>query len=295
MTINLSQLPKPTVIEEVDFETILAEMLADFQTRYPAFDAPVESEPAYKQLEAAAYRETLLRQRINDSARAVLLAFSRGSDLDHLAALQDVVRLLLDPGDPNAVPPVAPTYESDERLLERVQLAPEGQSTAGPSGAYEFHGTSASALIADIDVASPAATQIVVTVLAVAGDGTPDQPLLDAVAAALADDRKVRPMTDQVSVQGATIVNYTIDATLDVYKGFDAETVRAAAESAVSSYAAANRKLGRSITDSGLKQALHQPGVHRVTLNSLLPPIISNAESAFCTSIIVAVGSIVDE
>jgi phage-related baseplate assembly protein len=295
MSINLSQLPKPEVIEELAFETVLSEMLADFQDRYGAFDAPVESDPAYKLLESAAYRETLLRGRINDAARAVLLAFSQKADLEHLAALQNVERLLLDPGDPLAVPPVAPTFESDERLIERVQLAPEGQSTAGPSGAYEFHGTSASALIADIAVASPSAVSVVVTVLALAGDGTPDQDLLDAVTAALADDRKIRPLTDQVTVQAATIVNYAVEAALDIYKGFDAETVRAAAAAAAAVYATENRKLGRSITDSGLKQALHRPGVHQVDLTSLLPPVIAADEAAYCTGIVVTVGSVVDE
>ncbi|WP_321367907.1 baseplate J/gp47 family protein [uncultured Desulfuromusa sp.] len=295
MSINLNELPAPEVVEELQFEAILAAMIADYQTRYPDFNALLESDPAYKQFEVAAYREVQLRQRMNDAARAVMLAFSQGTDLDHLAAIQDVARLLVDPGDPEAVPPIDPTYEADDNLRGRVQLAPESQSTAGPSGAYEFHGLSASGLVKDISVVSPAATQITINVLSAEGNGVPSQAVLDSVTAALVDDRKVRPLTDEVTVQAATVYDYNVDATLDIYKSFDAATILQAAESAVAIYVDENHRLGRAITDSGLKQALHRPGVHSVTLNSALPAAAAMNEAPYCTGITVGVGSLIDE
>ncbi len=47
----------------------------------------VESDPAYKILEVAAYRELLLRQRVNDASKLYYWPNAKGSDLDHLAAL----------------------------------------------------------------------------------------------------------------------------------------------------------------------------------------------------------------
>lgn len=91
--LDLSQLPPPEVVEGLSFETILAEMTADLKARDPAFDALVESDPAMKILEVAAYRELLLRQRVNDAARGVMLAYAAGADLDHLGALFGVKRL----------------------------------------------------------------------------------------------------------------------------------------------------------------------------------------------------------
>ena len=48
-TVDFSQLPPPVVVEQLDFETILAAMLADLQTRMAAtgtpFTALVESDP----------------------------------------------------------------------------------------------------------------------------------------------------------------------------------------------------------------------------------------------------------
>jgi phage-related baseplate assembly protein len=66
-TIDLSSLPAPGVIEELDFEVILRAMRDDLVARFPPI-APVidlQSEPARKLLEVCAYRELLLRQRVN--------------------------------------------------------------------------------------------------------------------------------------------------------------------------------------------------------------------------------------
>ena len=112
--IDLSQLPAPSIIEQLDFETILDEILADFLARDPSHTAPLESDPAYKILEVAAYRELLLRQRVNDGARGVMLAYAVGSDLDQIGANFSVRRLLIQPADPTTIPPTPAVYESDE-------------------------------------------------------------------------------------------------------------------------------------------------------------------------------------
>ena len=283
--IDLSQLSPPDVVESLDFETILDEMITDLQARDSAFNALVESDPAYKILEVAAYRELLIRQRVNDAALSVMLAYATGADLENLAALQNVARLVIDPGDPDADPPVDPTYESDEALRARVQLAPEGQSTAGPIGAYEYHALSAHGQVLDVSVVSPAAGEVTVTVLSTEGNGTPDQDLLDAVEDAL-NEETVRPLTDQVTVAGATIIQYAIEATLYFYEGPDRATVLAEAEAAAEAYTEAHRRMGHDITLSGLYAVLHQPGVQRVELTLPAANItVDTDEASFCTGI----------
>lgn len=288
--IDLSQLAAPDIVEALDFETILSAMVADLQARHPDFDATVESDPAYKVLEVAAYRELLIRQRVNDAARRMMLAYATGTDLDHLAALYGVERLLLDAGDPAAVPPVAPTWESDTALLRRVQLAPEALSVAGPEGAYLFHALSASAEVKDISVQSPTPGDVLITVLSTLGDGTPDAALVAAVDAALSAD-DVRPLTDQVTVQAATVVPYTVGATLYFYPGPDPEVVRQAAEDAVAAYVAEHHAMGHDIPLSGLYAALHQPGVQRVELTQpAVSLVVAADEAAYCTAITVTNG-----
>ena len=213
--IDLSQLPPPDVVEELDYEAILSSLLSNLRVLFPALTAEVESEPVYKILESGAYRNLLVLQRVNDAARSIMLAFATGSDLDHLVALLGVRRQTIREGDPEARPPVAPLYESDERLRHRAQLSLEGLSTAGPAASYEFHARRADPRVKDISVSSPAPGQVRVVVLSITGAGTPEADLIVAVRDAL-DDERVRPLCDSVTVEAAEIVPYTVAATLDL-------------------------------------------------------------------------------
>jgi phage-related baseplate assembly protein len=290
--VNLSQLQPPDVIEALDFETIFAAMLADLQARDPVFSALVESDPAYKILEVAAYRELLLRQRINDAAKSVMLALATGADLDQIAANYNVERLVIDPGNPTAVPPVAPTYESDADFRNRILLSLEGYTTAGSVGAYQFHALSASGDVKDVAVASPPLVpgQVNVAVLSRTGNGAASTPLVNTVYAALSVDT-VRPLCDAVVVQSAGIVNYSITAVLTLYPGVGQETALAAALAAAQAYAADMHRIGRDITRSGLFAALHQPGVQNVSLTApAADVVIAWNQAAWCTAINVTVG-----
>ena len=290
--VDLSQLAAPDVVETLDYEVILAAMVADLQSRDPAFTALVESDPAYKILEVAAYRETIIRQRVNDGAKAVMLAYAGGADLDQIAANYNVERLVLEEGDPDAIPPVAPTLESDTDLRRRVQLSFEGFSTAGPVGAYVFHALGADPDVLDVSVASPAPGDVVVSVLSRQGDGTASAELIAAVDAVLSSDT-VRPLTDNVTVQSATIVNYSVTAVLTVLPGPDGSVVLAQAQSALDAYIAETRRLGRDVTRSGLFAALHQPGVQNVTLTApAADVVIADDEASFCTGTNVTVGGV---
>lgn len=288
--VDLSRLPFPAVIEPLDFETIFAGMLADLIARYPDFDALVESDPTYKVLEVAAYRELGIRQRVNDSAKAITLAFAVGSDLDQVAALYNVPRLVIDPGDPNAFPPRDPVYESDTDLRRRVQLAYEGFSTAGPDGAYLFYSLGAHAQVLDASVYSPTPGEVVVSVLVRDGDGTAGAEVLAAVDAALNAD-SVRPLTDHVTVQSAAIVPFAVNASLTLYPGPDSDVVLADAMTRLNAYIADNHRLGRDITRAGLVAALCTAGVQNVALTAPAADVeITPQQASFCTGIAVVVG-----
>lgn len=292
--VDLAKLPFPDAVETLDFEVILAEMLADYQSRDPAFSALVESDPAYKVLEVAAYREVLLRQRVNEAVKAVTLAYANDADLDQIAARYNVQRLLIDAGNPDAIPPVAPTYESNDSLRRRVQLSFEGFSTAGPKGAYIFHALGADARVLDADAYGPPETPGVVrvAVLSNIGDGTAPPDLLAAVNVALSAN-DIRPLTDDVVVESAAIVEYAVEAILTLYDGPDSEVVLLAARTELDAYTELNRKLGRNVTLSGLYHALHQEGVQNVDLISPPASVVTEwNESAYCTSKSVEAGGI---
>ncbi len=86
-SVDLSQLPEPAIIAQPDFESIPADiktmMVSSFPEEYRAAVTralTLESEPLNIISRAMAFREMLLRQRINEAARACMLSHSRGSD-----------------------------------------------------------------------------------------------------------------------------------------------------------------------------------------------------------------------
>lgn len=237
--IDLSQLPAPQIVDVPDFETLLAERKAEFVALHPKDEQEavirtleLESEPVTKLLQENAYRELLLRQRINEAAQAVMVAYAMGGDLDQIAANYNVKRLTVTPADDDAVPPVAAVMESDEALRLRVPAAFEGLSVAGPTAAYEFHARSADGRVADASATSPAPAEVVLTVLSREGDGTAEKDLLDVVEKAL-NSENVRPVADRLTVRSAEIIPYRVEATIFLYPGPEAEPVMAAAKQVI--------------------------------------------------------------
>jgi len=291
--IDLSNLPAPAVVETPSFEAIRDAMLADLVARVPSFTALLPSDPAYAVLEVAAYRETVLRADMNDKAKAVMLAYAVGSNLDNLAALVNVQRKTLVPANPSAFPPTAAVMETDTDLRYRVQLAFEGISTAGPSGSYEFHALSVDT-IKDAVVAGPPTVSpgnVRVTILSRNGNGAASAAEIAAVQAVL-NSEDIRPLTDLVTVQGASIVHYHLNITLHVLAGWDATTAKATAEANVAAYAASVQRVGADVRVSGIYAAAHVAGVERVVLSNHAGAItedlsISDVQASYLASVTV--------
>ncbi len=211
-TIDLSALPAPQVLESLDFEELYQEELAAFREYMgDNWTAHLESDPVTKLLELGAYRRMQNRARVNDAGKALLLAFAKRADLDHLAGNVGLRRLVVQAEDLSVVPPVSAVMEEDDALRERIQLVYEGLTTAGPRNSYILHARNASGLVADATAESPAPAEVVVTVLSLDGDGTASPELLAEVETYLSDDDR-RPVADRLTVQGAEILPYRIDA-----------------------------------------------------------------------------------
>lgn len=274
--IDLSLLPPPEVLEALSFETTFTGMVTLVQTGVPGvfegipdFDGTIESDPAVKVLQVAAYCRLLDRARVNAAARAVMVAYATGDDLVNLGALFEVEKL---------------DGETDDAYRERIVLAPDGFSVAGPEAAYTFHARSASTLVKDARPISPSPGDVVVTVLSTAGDGTANDALLDLVEAALTPT-EVRPMTDNVTVQSAEIVNYTVDADLYLFEGPDGSVVLANAIAGRDAYIDRMRRIGRDVTKTGLIASMFVEGVQRLVLNAPVADVVcDDTQAAHCTA-----------
>jgi phage-related baseplate assembly protein len=161
--------------------------------------------------------------------------------------------------------------ESDEDYAERIRLAPNAFSVAGPIKAYVFYTQSVSSAIIDVSIDSP--TPGVVNVYPLLEGGViPDQTLLDKVLEKLSAE-DVRPLTDDVHALQAEAVTYTINVRYFI-KNSDknkAETIRTNVAAAVENYRLWQQgKIGRDIVPAELVRAVMNAGAARLD-NTLSP------------------------
>ena len=149
---NLEELGTPSVVEELSLNEILNQMKAKFVEIAPEFTAYVESDPLIKLMEVAAYRELLLRQRINQAAKANLLAFATGTDLDSLASFYGLTRK---------------DGETDEEFRKRIQAKIEGWSSAGSKAAYKFHALNSDSRVKEVNADSPVPGLVRIAILSI--------------------------------------------------------------------------------------------------------------------------------
>lgn len=295
MTIDLTALPAPAVLEALDFEETYQAELATYRQLMEddgqEWSAPLESDPVTKLLELGSYRRLLNRARVNDASKALLLAYAKGTDLDQLAANVNLKRLVIQAEDLTAVPPVPAVMEEDDALRERVQLVYEGLTTAGPRNSYILHARNASGLVADATAESPSPAVVVVTVLSLEGNGAATADLLATVAAQLNDD-DVRPVADRVTVQSAQILPYKVEAKVYmVSNGPENEAILATCRERLQAWINPRRRLGVEVARSGVDAQLHINGVSRVELTAWTDIKPTKAQAAWCTGINVLRGT----
>ena len=262
-TLDFSTIPDPEIIEPLDFETILQQLLTDLQARDPSYTEILESDPGVKLLEVVAARELILRQRVNDALQATLLRYAAAGDLDNLAAFYGVTRL---------------TNETDDALRLRTIERIMGSSTAGPAAWYRFQALSASPLVRDAAISSPAPGEVLVNIWSTQGDGTASSALLTLVNAVVNSDR-VRVITDVVTVASATILTVPVTAQVWLYPGTPIQVFNGLQATLTAAFLEA-AGLGWDVTRSWLIARLMQPGVQRVVLSAPAADVVCGSTQA---------------
>lgn len=258
--LDITTLPAPAVIQEVDYELILARQKAQFITEWnalrvtfpelPAYDTlSIESDPVGIVTQAESYREMLLLARINEAARARLLAFAVGSDLDQLAAFYDVVR---QPG------------ETDTRLKTRVILAIQGRSTGGPKERYKSIVMNADVRVASVEVYRVGRSPLIyVAIYSTEPNGVASEGLLTIVRAALENDN-VQLVNDEFVVASAVLTVVNLVANIWLLPDADEATVTRAATALRDAWAI-EQQLGRDLIREWWVSKLMISGVHKIT------------------------------
>lgn len=274
---DLSLLPAPGVIEELRYESILSRQRSKFMEVWeavraanpsavlPAYDVELlETDPAMIGNEAESYRETVLRARINDAAKANLLAFATGTDLDHLAAFYDVFRM---------------AGENDDRLVTRVILAIQGRSPGGTEERYRFIAMSADIGVSDAFVYTVGRSPLIkVAIYSTAADGVASPSLLAKVNVAL-QAPGARMVNDTIVV--ASAVRKVIDIVADYWLLPNASAdLPAAAEENLRASWLAIRNLGRDLTTTWWTSKLMIAGMQNIVPIAPVADVIANPDEA---------------
>lgn len=185
--------------------------------------------------------------------------------------------------------------ESDVNFRERIHLAPERFSVAGPRGSYYYYARSAHPDIVDVAVHSPEPGVVRVHPL-LADAQAPSSEVLTAVAD-LVNDEGIRPLTDRVEVLPPEPVPFELvvawylsrdDATL-------AAQIQAAVGRAVSDYVVWQRsRLGRDITPSRLIAAVINAGAKRCEVESPPYTVLEPWQVGVASSVAVNFGGVED-
>ncbi|MFP3020172.1 MAG: baseplate J/gp47 family protein [Wolbachia sp.] len=231
--------------EPLNFEEIFARMKEELISRDKSFTALIESDPAMKILEVAAWRELLLRQRINEAVKSNVLKFAMGEDLDNLAEFYGVERQ---------------KEEDDERFRKRVKAKIVGWSTGG---SYRYYALSADTRVKDALVESPVPGKVQVSILSteLSTTGIPQEELLEIVKNQL-NREDVRILTDTIEVVSCNIIEIDIHSRISIKRPDIIETVK---KKFIEKFETTKR-LGWSITRSWIIANLFIEGVENVEL-----------------------------
>lgn len=157
----------------------------------------------------------------------------------------------------------------DDEYYELMRASMDAYSCAGAKGGYIYFAKKVSTEIADVLAVSPTPGTVKLYVLMDGGELANEEIKNKVLAACSADE--VRPLTDQVFVEDAEVVNYDVAFTYYIQTGSSGSAVdiAAAVQLAVDEFNTWQcAKLGRDINPSRLINLLMQTGIKRVELTA---------------------------
>ena len=353
--IDVNSLPTPSVLKNIDFETILKDNLEYFKSILPDWQ-PLESDEFLIVLQAFSYREMMIRNEFNKSALAFFLATTTGDDLDNLALFYNLTRLegsfpyadyefeiseainqdtlisknllLIDNNNiyearlkndvviksgeikaiglvelqlaissidvktetistplPFLVKATAKTTfmhgsnkEDDESFKNRILLSLSDKSTAGSEETYKSYALRSDERIEDVKVINGGPGIVNVYYFSEYTDAIMKDRLIATLNA-----KDTRPITDNVYIQEATKVNFSIKADLKIYENQETATIYTNAINSLNNGLKTLKKIGVKITISEINDFLRVPGVKEVVIDLPTGNInIQNNEIGVC-------------
>jgi phage-related baseplate assembly protein len=284
------------VLEKLDAESIITARMRQLVSYWFMGDPPsaaqydvgnLEFDPLRINQECSTYFELLLRDRINQAARSVTLAFATGGDLDAIASRY-----------PGGMPRIA--NESDENYRTRIWLSSNLFSKQGIYESYVYYALTA-ALLAGTPIrdcqasAIPGKPDVRITIMA---DGTPisydpigkqftpapsplptDAQCSEVFSYIAADGMGRKGLTDVISVGGPSVITVPYVIRIQLYPGWEQASIMLQLAIALGKLLESQRYLGFSHTRAAIDGALKVSGVFDIFIDSPSVDVIIPATS----------------
>ena len=252
----------PTLIEEIDYETLKSDTIA-YLKNFTGMDIEfLESDDASLLIEALLYRDMLIRARINAAIRASYLFTATGTDLELIASTYNVQRLI---------------DEDDESLRERCVLSLYQFSTAGARGSYKYHALSVDSSIKQVEILTPTAGTVEIVYYA-------DGDFQNAIIAACSAEDKI-PLSDTVIVTQAEVLTFDINLTVEILDGYEIISIRDKIKDAFDTLNL-TLGIGDNLPVSKIYDVAHVDGIYKISTNAV-NDFVANERQVIQTNIII--------
>ena len=187
--------------------------------------------------------------------------------------------------------------ETDAGLYERIKLAPNSFSVAGPTDAYIFWAKTAHPSIVDVginnlDVTNSDVTPGTVHIYPLCAGGTLPSTEIKALVLALCSAEKVRPLCDTVIVTSPIVTDYSINVGLTLFSGVDSVAILAQVNKNLQAYVNAGlNQLGRDIIKAQIMGwCMIEGSVYNVSMTDPTDDVsVDEYHYARCTGITVTI------
>jgi phage-related baseplate assembly protein len=262
-----ANLQRMLVLEELDSETILAQRMQRFKQLWASYDPPAAAQYDVEQLEfdpikinqeLCTYFEILLRDRVNQAARSITLAYAIGTDLDAIASRY-----------PGGVPRLE--GESDDRYRRRIWLSPNSLSPHGTAEAYEFWALTALPALRDVTAMRSVQHDYYPTILITCLMGleyaspSPSQEQLIQVRTYIQNLSR-QGLTDVISVAGPKVKEIKYNIAVWLYPGTAPEQTLTKIGSNLQKLAESQYWLGHDHSHMAIHASCALSGVHHIDI-----------------------------
>lgn len=186
--------------------------------------------------------------------------------------------------------------ETDESLAERVFLAPSSYSVAGPDDAYVYWAKTYNTSIGSVRVTSPLPVEVVIYILMKDGS-IPEASVVNGLQEYLSD-KKIRPLTDKVTVKTPTVRDFTVSLTYYINRSdaASATLIQEQVTEAINNYITwQSVEIGRDINPSELTKRVVAAGAKRVIVASPMFTTVAETEVAQCSGLEINYGGLEDD